>query len=79
MPAKDIREALKAVGHVAEVGRLLSVLVTRRATPLARLEIGELVSQTAGAGHRYPQPGAALELALRLGLVHRRGPRFAVT
>lgn len=69
MVGQSLAELLLAVDHVGELGRLLAVLAGRGGGGLGRRELLGLTSRTAGAGPRYPRPIAALELALRFGLV----------
>jgi hypothetical protein len=77
--AKPLDELVADLGHVGELNRLLSVFATRHKTKVGRSELLELTSQTAGAGHRYPSPRSALELAVAIGLIRKSGNLFRLT
>lgn len=79
MPPSMLAERLVGVGHLGELSRLLSVFSEPRRTALGKRELIELANRTAGAGYRYPNPVAALDLALMLGLVRQRGHFISLT
>lgn len=78
MPEETLRSLLRAVGHVGEVARVLSMLAVHGGM-LRERELVTLVARTAGSGHRYPRPVPALGVACQLGLIKRTVGRVRLT
>lgn len=76
---KNLTTLLTKAGHVGELTRLLFPFVEDRNSAIGNSELIELANRTAGASHRYPNPIAALDLALFIGLVRRRGNLISLT
>jgi len=79
MEESELLELLLETENVAELNRLLSAFSRRRTAKLGSVELIELANHTAGADYRYPNPGPALRLAVKIELVRRVGGIFSLT